>query len=120
MSAHDDSSRPSHERRDAPPRLLAVLAIGVAAATLFWALILLGIYHDQVLHPRPVTVPAIPAPRLQIDEPRALARHRAAEAKRLNSYGWVDRARGIAHIPIDEAMRRVARQGIPGWPGARP
>ena len=25
------------------------------------------------------------------------------------------RARGIAHIPIDDAMQRLAQQGIPDW-----
>ena len=34
----------------------------------------------------------------------------AAQQRRLNSVGWVDPARGIAHIPIDEAMALVAQR----------
>jgi hypothetical protein len=40
------------------------------------------------------------------------------ETEQLNSSGWIDRAHGIAHIPIGEAMRRIAAQGIPDWPAA--
>lgn len=35
-------------------------------------------------------------------------RDRAARLARLHGYGWVDRARGVAHIPIEEAMALVA------------
>lgn len=31
------------------------------------------------------------------------------ERLQLDSYGWVDRDNGIAHIPIEEAMQRVVR-----------
>ena len=29
----------------------------------------------------------------------------------LSGYGWVDRSKGIARIPIDEAMRIIAARG---------
>jgi hypothetical protein len=38
----------------------------------------------------------------------------------LNSAGWVDKPHGIAHIPIEDAMREVAAQGIAGWPAKQP
>ncbi len=38
---------------------------------------------------------------------------REAAQKRLSSFGWVDRQKGIAHIPIDRAMDLVEK-------GARP
>lgn len=63
----------------------------------------------------PTVVP--PGPRLQ-QNPRAdLAAFRAAKEERLDSYGWVDRARQIVHIPIDDAMKRIAARGLPDWPG---
>jgi hypothetical protein len=37
-------------------------------------------------------------------------------AAHLNGYGWVDRAKGIAHVPIENAMEAVARGALP--PGA--
>jgi len=44
-------------------------------------------------------------------------RDRDARRERLRSYGWVDRAAGVAHIPIDRAMDLVAK-GIRPAPGA--
>jgi len=45
---------------------------------------------------------------------------RAEHKKRLESYGWIDKAKGIAHIPIDQAMAKVvasppdiAGEGVP-------
>ncbi len=57
-----------------------------------------------------------PAPRLQTDPQKELAEFRAEKRQRLTTYGWVDQAHGIAHIPIDEAMKRIAARGLPDWP----
>jgi hypothetical protein len=40
----------------------------------------------------------------------------AEQKLKLDTYYWIDRDRGIVHIPIEEAMKRVAAQGIPGFP----
>lgn len=32
-----------------------------------------------------------------------------AQLRRLHSWGWIDRQAGTVHMPIDEAMERVAR-----------
>ena len=54
-----------------------------------------------------------PAPRLQAEPPADFAKVKADELSRLNGYGWVDRAAGIAHIPIDRAIEIVAASGLP-------
>lgn len=41
---------------------------------------------------------------------------RAEKTAHLNGYGWTDRAKGIAHVPIDKAMDAVASGAVP--PGA--
>ncbi|HET6437421.1 MAG TPA: hypothetical protein VFG59_05130, partial [Anaeromyxobacter sp.] len=48
-------------------------------------------------------------------------RAEARARERLGSFGWVDRKAGLAHIPIDEAMRLVG-QGVRAGPvsGAPP
>jgi hypothetical protein len=38
---------------------------------------------------------------------------RASHNARLNGYGWVDRAKGIAHVPIERAMDAVASGALP-------
>ncbi len=35
----------------------------------------------------------------------------APQRRRLQQWGWVDRERGIVHMPIDKAMEIVAREG---------
>jgi hypothetical protein len=55
-----------------------------------------------------------PAPHLTIDDDHAQRIHLyAAQNQRLNSYGWVDRSRGIVHIPIDQAMKLILQRGLP-------
>jgi hypothetical protein len=34
----------------------------------------------------------------------------------LTSYGWVDRARGIAHMPIERAMDEIVAGAVPPPP----
>jgi hypothetical protein len=38
------------------------------------------------------------------------AQKRLQQMERLDSYGWVDRQAGLAHIPIDEAMKMYLQQ----------
>lgn len=38
--------------------------------------------------------------------------YKAAYDEKVNGYGWIDRNRGIVHIPIEEAKRRLVRQGL--------
>jgi hypothetical protein len=56
-----------------------------------------------------------PAPILQTNPRSQLEAVRAAEEKRLNTYYWIDRASGVVHIPIEQAMQNVARAGLPGF-----
>ena len=51
--------------------------------------------------PGPNNVPSM----LPLDD---IAAYRSQVNQRLNSYGWVDQSSGIAHIPIEEAMKLVA------------
>jgi hypothetical protein len=46
-------------------------------------------------------------------------RDREVRLERLRSYGWVDRAGGVAHVPIEQAMELVAK-GVRPAPGPGP
>jgi hypothetical protein len=61
-----------------------------------------------------------PQPRLQTDPSEDLVQFRAEEEKRLNGYYWIDKKKGIVHIPIDQAMKEVAGEGIDGFPRGKP
>jgi len=45
-----------------------------------------------------------------------LDRRRQEHADALNGYGWVNRKRGVVHIPIDKAMEQVAAGAVPPPP----
>jgi hypothetical protein len=55
--------------------------------------------------------PPAAAPGLASAPQDELAQYRAGKQKQLESAGWVDRAAGIAHIPIDDAMDLLVQKG---------
>ena len=52
-----------------------------------------------------------PAPSLQKQPQSDLKRFELEQRMALSGYGWVDRSKGLAHIPIEEAMRVIAARG---------
>jgi len=68
------------------------------------------------LERRPDRVP--PLPRLQVYPARHWKDFRAAEAERLATYGWMDRATGAVHVPIERAMDLIAVRGVGPLPAA--
>ena len=64
--------------------------------------------------------PNFPGPRLQPDPRLDMQAFYAGEMARLDTAGWADRQAGTVHIPIDQAMRALAAEGIPGWPAGDP
>ncbi len=57
-----------------------------------------------------------PEPRLEENERTQLNGFRQGEEQELNSYGWVDKNAGVAHIPIDEAMKLIAQRWLQTTP----
>jgi hypothetical protein len=45
-----------------------------------------------------------------------LDKWKAERAEWLTQYGWVDRARGVAHIPIERAMDEIVAGAVPPPP----
>lgn len=54
-----------------------------------------------------------PTPRLQVDPAADLNQVRGAQEEMLNSYGWVDKASGTVHVPIDRAMDMLIERKLP-------
>lgn len=118
----------AHEHSDINIRAVLGFATGLALVTgvvfvLIWA-VFTGLEryaasNDPQLSP--LAAPAgqmPPEPRLLTNEPARLADVRAEESKRLHSYGWADQAAGVAHIPIEDAMKKIAERGLPTRAGA--
>jgi hypothetical protein len=117
-----DVPRPSdYERSDADPRLIGALAAGLAAFLIAVPLLLLAIYPGAERRGANAgKLPGPPPPRLQVNPKLDLDRLEARENARLNSLGWADGGRQIAHIPIERAMQLLAERGIVGWPSSPP
>jgi hypothetical protein len=83
------------------------------------ALLVLRLYPQSRLdRTLQLPLPVYPAPRLQPSPQADMQKFYREELKRLNSTGWVDKAHGVVHIPITDAMRKVAQEGVSGWPTA--
>jgi hypothetical protein len=53
-----------------------------------------------------------PDPKLMTGEPMNLKGVRTEEEAQLHGYGWMDEKAGIAHIPIDDAIKLTLERGL--------
>ena len=124
--AHTDMAptHRGHETRDFNVRVVALFAMSLAillAGSLVLMAWLLDIFEvapeGYGLRGAPIaaTPPRPPGPRLQTSPRGDMQEMRRAENAQLQSYGWVDRAAGIARMPIDQAIQMVLEQGLPSW-----
>ncbi len=56
--------------------------------------------------------PTPPAPLLQQYPDREMTAFRATDKGNLEGYGWVDKAAGRVHIPIEDAIRLTLERGL--------
>ncbi len=108
---------PRHEPQDVTPRFLLIGAGGLVAVCAALATLAAALY------PRTGTIGATPAslvtpaqPALQSSPRIDMAALRREQRAWLDGAGWVDRAAGVAHLPIARAMHAVVAEGLPGWP----
>jgi hypothetical protein len=130
MSDHETRDRPTAETAGATTDseiyygLLLKLGFGLMGLVLVSATIVYFLYvgfldWERSREPEPPVLEETRAPILVpgaklLPRPEAYRRDiESQEAQDLESYGWVDEAQGIAHIPIERAMEIVARDGLP-------
>src|SRR4051812_48342553 len=111
-----------HEARDVNVRGVVWFAAGLVVCAVVIHLVVAGLFvvfkrgHQSPDPPsRIVLEPHVlaPEPRLQANPIPEMNRFRASDEEKLNSYGWIDKERGIARIPIDRAMDLIAQRGLP-------
>lgn len=112
-----------HEEHDVDIRGIVVFTVGLAMVCIVTAVAILWLfrYLDRRLLEReasvsPLALPATqlpPEPRLLTDEPAMLEEYEAEQARKLTTYGWVDREKGIVRIPIDRAKALLLERGLP-------
>jgi hypothetical protein len=123
MKTEKTREKHGHEKRDADFRKLMLTGIGLFGLMVFGLLFSWWIYEIFSARTSSPGSPAEtfvvreahsmpPAPRLQPRPHEELAALRKIEDSILTSYGWVDKEKGIGHIPIERAMNIfVANQG---------
>jgi len=133
IPSHSDQHR--HEGASDEIAFGKVIAVGVVSLAIFalstvWAAWILS--HESKKNEQATGATQRPA-RVEREEigiidqvpfssDTRLHRWRAEHNGRLNGYGWVDREKGIAHMPIEQAIDKVAGGALPaGAPsGAAP
>ena len=115
-----DNPDSAYEREDLSLVVIGIAAIVIFAGVLLIPLILRTFYPRTIEDVERAQTVVPPAPDLQTDEPQDLRAFRAAEEQRLNSYGWIDRGKGVVHVPIRQAMKDAVARGIDGFPKAAP
>jgi hypothetical protein len=119
-----DNAQVSFERGDVDIVQITGFGIGLlvafmASVVAMWALFeYFAAREDKRNPPNPPAMMAEkqmlpPAPRLQPEPIKELKELHDNEDMLLNSYYWVDSAKGIVHIPIDQAIDMVAQKGLP-------
>jgi len=118
-----ENSDVSYEKKDVNPRAILYIGISIIISAVIihfavWRLFDLFNAREVHMGKPPATLVNTkrqppPAPRLQTDAPDDLQEMRLREKALLESYGWVDRQNGIAHIPIERAIALLIERGLP-------
>jgi hypothetical protein len=116
----EENPKTAFENSDWPLGLIGWVAVGTFIFLVIAPFALIGAFPRAVSDVSRALTVEPPKPRLQTDPSEDLAKFLADEDKRLNTYYWIDKQKGIVHIPIEQAMKEVAEEGIDGFPRAKP
>lgn len=105
------------ETRDVRPRAVVLFGIGLLIFVALVAIALKLLFDTTPYWPlgETATKSSEANPALQRFPGPGLAAFRTLEDKELGKLAWVDRSAGIARIPIEDAMKLIAVQGLPDW-----
>jgi len=117
-AAEQTASNPqtAYEPSDWPLRPVGLIFLGIFVFLVSAPLVLIWAYPNTLFDVNRNLTVKLPAPQLQIDPAQELAKFEAEERRRLDTYYWIDKQKGIIHMPIEEAMKKLAREGIEGFP----
>ena len=127
MSGHDPHNQHDHGHKSEDESdywkviLVGVFSLAIFAISTVWAAWILSHETKKVEQAtgatqRPLKVVAEEigiVDQVPFSVDKRLDRWNAEHSARLNGYGWTDRSRGIAHIPIERAIEAVANGGLP-------
>lgn len=118
-----------YEHTDIEPAVGYRFALWLAVAMALSAGLVYGIFaffgrqataHDEAARLFPLAQGVSqdpPAPRLQTQPFKDVWQLKNEQRSALTSYGWIDKANGVVHIPIDRAMALTLERGLPARAG---
>lgn len=120
--SHNEDVR--FESTDVATKPVVVSVVALALFTIVFTFVAHFVYFRLAERQREASAPASPlaaqyaakeppAPRLQIDPKKDLVELHAAEDRILLGYGWADKEKGIARIPVERAMEMLLAKGLP-------
>ena len=116
----EDNPKTAFEKSDWPLGTIALVLLGTLVFLVIAPFVLMAAFPRAVSDVSRALTVEPPQPRLQTDPSEDLTKFLADQDKRLNTYYWIDRKKGIVHIPIEQAMRELAEEGIDGFPRGKP
>jgi hypothetical protein len=128
--SHIHTAGVAHEESDVEVGGVAWFTAGLALLMILTAVLMWGMFRffaktEHKKEPPPTSLTRekkpesenpesmFPEPRLQQHPALDLEQYRADENEKLKKYGWVDPASGVVRIPIEEAKKKLLKQGLP-------
>jgi hypothetical protein len=94
---------------------VALIYVGTLVLLVISCFVLIAAYPDALPDVARTVRISPPGPRLLTNSQSEFLRVRAEEEKRLHDYYWINKPAGIVHIPIEQAMQKLVKTGIPGF-----
>jgi hypothetical protein len=123
--SHDPHDAHDHKSAD-EINYVKVIGVGVVSLIIFalctvWAAKILNLKTSEIERSSGLARPGAELGKQEIgivdqvpfEVDSRLEEWRQSHGARLNGYGWVDRNKGIAHVPIERAMDAVASGALP-------
>lgn len=117
MPEHDNLPQAQRDTFEVPGRPLLIGGLLLAGFVTGMLGLARWIYPASV-GPIPLEEPRFPQPRLQAAPNLDYARFHQQQLHELETAAWTDGSHRAVRVPIDEAMRKLAQDGIPDWPTA--
>ena len=116
----ENNRNTAYEQSDWPLGTIGLILVGIFMMLVISPLVTIAVFPATTSDVSRALTVEPPQPRLQTHPSADLAQFNAAEDKRLNSYYWIDKDKGVVHIPIEQAMKELADEGIDGFPRGKP